>query len=258
MARKNHRNRSTPKAPIAANKEPEGLQLLLWGPEMALIVALLIAAIAFAADNVFLPVFIFLSATASVLALWRRKRFSQRYLVGYSALILAGHIALGLALHGHAQVEKSDLSLKIVGKDRPQFIGLNRTGVVMRDGKVSIWLWDMSRYPGGPLFQPLHIPVQPLDFIRPHGEMLRTDLIPQTIGLQRGDKIIGSVMSSCPDCPHSHSYLVSFVVGKGGWYALDQNPDGLQTAPTRGDPASIQWFAAMIDGTGLQHIPIQE
>ena len=123
-----------------------------------------------------------------------------------------------------------NVTLKLVGRESPGVLLINNSNKVAQNIKWMVALWNLddpkmkfdqditntSKYP-----QPLKIPVQIFDFIRPHsmgGPMNIFDTPLVSPFAKKGDRLIGSISVVCPDCERGHTFVVYIVFGQGGWY----------------------------------------
>ena len=107
----------------------------------------------------------------------------------------------------------------------PMVVLTNISNKVAQNIKWSVWLWNLddqkmkatieptepSEFP-----QPLQIPTQTFDFIRPHsfgGPMILFVSPAVSSKIKVGDRLMGSASVVCPDCARGHTYIVYIVLG---------------------------------------------
>jgi hypothetical protein len=135
----------------------------------------------------------------------------------------------------------SNVSLCLVNRGRPALVLVNTTDQVAATVRYSYGLFDLdSETPD----IPLRILTETADFIKPRLWAGPMDIFnSMTAGgpaVKDGDRIVGSIAVSCPMCAVGHTYLVSLVLGKGGWYSPVKSLNGViggeVVAPLRRDP----------------------
>jgi hypothetical protein len=95
---------------------------------------------------------------------------------------------------------------------------INQSDVTARDIKYMVGMWNLDL---PDRTDPLPIPTSSFDWIRPHamgGPQGVFDLPAVSTLLKYGDRLIGSVGVSCPDCARGHTYIVYIDWGKDGWF----------------------------------------
>ena len=123
------------------------------------------------------------------------------------------------------QEEKPDVSLALVDISSVAVLVVNAGDMVVRDPKYSLLLWNLDL----PDRQdPLPIPVTGLkDWVRPHenlGPQAAISLPTVQPLVQLGNRLLGYMSVSCPDCKRTKYYWVYVVAGQHGWYS--ELPDG--------------------------------
>jgi hypothetical protein len=104
------------------------------------------------------------------------------------------------------------------------------TDTVLRDPKYSPGIWNLD---SPQLNEPLQIPVQGGDYIRPKDALGPLQFIGTPAALQRiktGDRLFGFVIASCSNCIANRMYWLYIKYGYGGWYAEESrgvDPVGL-------------------------------
>jgi hypothetical protein len=106
------------------------------------------------------------------------------------------------------------VGIKIVGPKGPAIACVNESDVIARDILWQIVIWNKDTLE----LQPLPIPVQKCEWLRPRDEGGPTDISHWLSALKPGTHLIGSAMISCPNCLTGRTYIVAIVVGEGGWY----------------------------------------
>jgi len=118
---------------------------------------------------------------------------------------------------------RPDLGIALVFTKLPALVLRNVSDAIVRDPKFTVVLWNID----SDQRDPLPIPVQVGDYIRPHRGWGPNNILgsPQVKGLYKeGDRLFGCVRVLCPDCIDERDYWVFIQVGNGGWYA--RVPDG--------------------------------
>lgn len=133
------------------------------------------------------------------------------------ALITA--VAFGGAWYRAQELaELPDLDLIFVDPKSVSVLVTNPTGKVVNLPKYEVVIWNLS-HPERP--NPLPIPTQTGDFIRPHsgwGPNQMMDLPQLKPLLADGDHVFGVAQALCPDCKRNHYYWLYMEHGKMGWY----------------------------------------
>jgi hypothetical protein len=154
-------------------------------------------------------------------------------------------------------IELPDVTLKLTSKKSPMIVLTNISNKVAQNIKWSVWLWNLddqkmkatkepteaSEFP-----QPLQIPTQTFDFIRPHsfgGPMILFVSPAVSSKVKVGDRLMGSASVVCPDCARGHTYIVYIVLGEGGWfYELNSETSGYPRVPEHVSIEGIKQFSA--------------
>lgn len=146
-------------------------------------------------------------------------------------LLVVGVVGAGLAvgfylLTGEAGQELvigiPDVELRLVSPEAPSLVLENRSDVVARDIKWAAAIWNLDE--AG--IDPLPIPVSTFDWIRPRADGGPQQLLRPGMA-SAGQRLVGTIGVSCPDCSRGHTYVVSFTWGEGGWFGEAKNgPDG--------------------------------
>ena len=103
----------------------------------------------------------------------------------------------------------------------------NSGDTVARDPKYAPGVWDLD---SPDLNQPLQIPVQTGDYIRPKEMWGPNQFLGVPASLQRiktGDRLFGFVTATCSNCSRSRFYWLFVKYGTGGWYAEESRPINL-------------------------------
>jgi hypothetical protein len=143
--------------------------------------------------------------------------------------------------------EKPDISLFFVNPTDPDLVLRNETGIVGRDILWQVVLFDEDEKPivldQKPVIQPLSIPATKAEFLRPHltsGPINLFDLPAVASHVTKGDRICGSAVVSCPDCPRGHSYIVYIEFGRTGWYFdIENYKDAQLYIPMNGTQSAV-------------------
>jgi hypothetical protein len=128
------------------------------------------------------------------------------------------------------KVNKSpDITLRFIYPKSPALVLDNKSDYIATQIKWTVVLWNLddprkySKPTDTPAdsHEPLQIPVQIFDFIRPKTSggpqnLFDSDLVHPFV--KKGDRLIGSASVDCPDCLRGHTFFVSIVFGEGGWY----------------------------------------
>jgi len=123
-----------------------------------------------------------------------------------------------------------DVTIRFVYSKNPSLVLVNQSSVIARTIKWSVAIWNLddqrtyiNKNPAPNAHDPLPIPSQTYDFLRPHtsgGPQLLFD----TTYVKAGQHLFGSASVVCPDCTRGHTYIVDIIWNQSGWYAevLDQ------------------------------------
>ncbi|ERR1017187_8798739 len=112
--------------------------------------------------------------------------------------------------------------MHFVNRQEPLLVLENTSGVLARDIKWTVALWNMDLPERD---DPLPIPISTFDWLKPHAESGAQNLFGSQLVkplVKSGDHLLGSAVTICADCPAGHTYVVSVVFGNGGWYAEDK------------------------------------
>jgi hypothetical protein len=107
------------------------------------------------------------------------------------------------------------VGLKIVGAKGPGLACVNESAVIARDILWEVVIWNRDTLE----LQPLPIPTQKCDWLRPRDESGPYDISHWFTQLKPGTHLIGSAMISCPNCITARTYILSIVVGERGWFS---------------------------------------
>jgi hypothetical protein len=129
-------------------------------------------------------------------------------------------------------VEMPNVSLRFVSPKSPVLIIVNPSNVVAKEIKWAVVLWNLDlpdRY------NPLPIPSNSVDWIKPHDEVGPANLfdLPTVFPLLNpGNRLFGCAMIDCPGCSRGRTYIVYIVWNEGGWYSeINKNHPGKIIAP---------------------------
>jgi hypothetical protein len=121
------------------------------------------------------------------------------------------------------------VGLKFVYPQYPDLVVLNESSITARGIKWQVVLWNMEH---PEIFDPLRIPSQIFDFIKPHDESGPEDLFgPVASSLHAGDRLIGCASVDCPDCRNGRTYALYVAWGIGGWYSELKGINGKLVTP---------------------------
>lgn len=122
-------------------------------------------------------------------------------------------------IHANGAHELADVTLRLVHPKSPAIKLVNQSSVIAKDIKWAVALWNMD-IPDRD--DPLPIPVQAFDWIKPHDEGGPQDLFHSPLVyplLKQGNRLFGSVSVDCPKCERGRTYVVYIVWGVSGWYS---------------------------------------
>lgn len=154
-----------------------------------------------------------------------------------------------------------DIALRFVNPRRPMLEIVNRSDTIVRDIKWTPVLWDID-HPGPTPLEPLEIPVQSFDWLRPDqygGPEVIFDRPTVLSQIKPGDRVYGSVSVICPRCARGRTYLLAFRWDQGGWYY--EVPHYAEDAlPTTNTKEALLQFAATVDAIARmsKRIPITD
>lgn len=121
-----------------------------------------------------------------------------------------------------------DVTLRFVYPDHPALMLINESELVAKQIKWTVVLWNMDNpkvYSDGlhtpEAHEPLQIPVATFDFLRGGTRSIQNLLNSPLVKphIKDGDRLFGSASVVCPDCQRGHTFVVDFVLGKGGWFS---------------------------------------
>jgi hypothetical protein len=133
-------------------------------------------------------------------------------------LIIVGCI-LSVIYMNFYKKEGPDVTLHLVSTKSPALILDNHSSELAHEIKWAVALWNRDLPPSR---NPLPIPVQTFDWIKPHESSGPLDLFNSPIVapmLKSGNNIFGTVGISCPDCTRGRTFYVFIEFGKGGWFS---------------------------------------
>jgi hypothetical protein len=140
------------------------------------------------------------------------------------------------ALTGLKSTERAatpDVVIRFVNRQDPLLVVENRSGVVAKEIKWVVALWNTSLADRD---DPLPIPVSSFDWLKGHAESGAQSLFDSQLVkplVKAGDHLLGSAVVMCAACPAGHTYVVSIVMGSGGWYTKDkESTDGNLLVPS--------------------------
>ncbi len=137
-------------------------------------------------------------------------------------LTLSGLVFVGATIFGWDRArqlaELPDVDLIFVYPTDVSPYMVNSTDKVVQQPKYQVTLWNLDHHEKR---NPLPIPTQTGDFIRPHNawgpnEMLGLPAVRPLVSV--GDHLFGFAQALCPDCKRNHYYWVYIEHGKLGWY----------------------------------------
>lgn len=143
--------------------------------------------------------------------------------------------------------ELADVTLRFIYPKSPALILVNNSDVIAKNIKWSVALWNMDLPDRN---DPLPIPVNTFDWIKPHDEggpqnLFNTRLVSPL--LKQGNRLFGSVALDCPECKRGRTYIVKITWGNSGWYAEINNgtPGKLLIPPNFLKASRIKYFKAL-------------
>jgi hypothetical protein len=117
-----------------------------------------------------------------------------------------------------------DVGLRFVYAKSPALLIVNQSGVVARDIKWMVELWDMDAPNQN---SPLPIPTTAFDWIQPHANGGPENLFASPALahlLTSNTRLVGTAAISCATCTAVHLYVVYITFGQGGWFSEVDNP----------------------------------
>jgi len=112
-----------------------------------------------------------------------------------------------------------DITLRFVNPKYPSLQIINQSDAVARDIKYEVVLFDLDHL-SADQNQPLPIPTQTFDFVRPHAASGYMNLFYELpVQPLPNDRLFGSASVVCPDCVRGRTFFVYIERGKGGWFA---------------------------------------
>jgi hypothetical protein len=121
-----------------------------------------------------------------------------------------------------------DVALAFSSKTSPNLIIENNSEVVAETIKWSPAIWNIddprtyiNSSSRSEFHDPLPIPTQTFDFLRPHSKSLPIGFF-DTPNIRPfvkpGQRLVGVVSVICPKCKRSRTYVISVVYRESGWY----------------------------------------
>lgn len=113
------------------------------------------------------------------------------------------------------------MELEFRGVNAPSIVVKNTSEVVVYQPKYGPMLFNVDA-PADERLNPLPIPTQTSDFIRPGrnwGPSTFFGLSRVKARLAGGDRVLGVVTVTCPDCMRDRVYWLYAKIGEAGWYA---------------------------------------
>jgi len=177
------------------------------------------------------------AACACVVALGYVRPGGNPYFLAGAALGVALFTGFGAAfLFGPTFAARTtdtngpDISMRFIYPDSPALVLVNNSDKVARQIKWTVVLWNLDDprvYSGGTKHlpdshEPLRIPVETFDFLRPHVASGPRNLFGRPNVepfVKEGNRLFGSASVICPDCIRGHTYIVYIEFGRSGWFA---------------------------------------
>jgi len=186
-------------------------------------------------------------ALGLALITWKHLPVDPKYngvlaLVGAAFVLLVAAGAWVMSLN--REPVGPDVTIKFVHPASPALVLVNNSGVVAKEIKWTVVIWNLDNpraysphqpdYPAE-VHEPFQIPVSSFDFLLANSSSGPLNLFGSALVapfVKPGDRLVGSASAICPECPKAHSYLLSFVYGEGGWFSeLKQFTKGELTTP---------------------------
>lgn len=148
-----------------------------------------------------------------------------------------------------------DVALSFVYPNSPALMIVNQSGVVARDMKWAVELWNVDLPDRN---DPLPIPWSSFDWLKGHssgGPMNLFNSPSVSPLLKQGNHLLGSASVNCPTCDRGRTYIVSIEWGVGGWIAeLENETSGTPVLPGNFSADSRKQYFETIE----QLIPINK
>jgi TRAP-type mannitol/chloroaromatic compound transport system permease small subunit len=149
--------------------------------------------------------------------------------------------------------ELPDVTLSFVGAASPALVLVNQSGVLAKQIKWIVVLWNMddprtyiNPHPEPDVHDALPIPSATVDFLRPHTSSGPQNLFGQEpiySYVKKGQHLFGSASVICAECARGHTYFVSIIFGEGGWYAEQMDrKEGELIVPATGKKDMVSAF----------------
>lgn len=153
----------------------------------------------------------------------------KNYTPPLSAREIASDVIKALGdIKKESDTSPADVSLRFVYPTAPALLIMNQSDSVAKDIKYVTVVWNMDdqrvylnagQGPDG--HDPLPIPVQGFDYLKPHGlgGPLGLFATPQIIPfIKERQRLFGSVAITCINCAAAKTYIFYDLWGKSGWY----------------------------------------
>ncbi len=161
----------------------------------------------------------------------------------------------------------ADVTLALVNPESPSFLLVNKSNKTASQIKISVVLWNLDDpriYMEGnkapDAHDPLLIPVQTFDFLRPHTagmvSIFNTPIVSPYV--KRGQRLVGSAGVVCPECERGHSYHLYINYGQDGWIAeIPEKKEGELMAPLFfRKPIIIEFFNRVMKTPETERLPV--
>ncbi len=134
-----------------------------------------------------------------------------------------------------------EVTMALENPEYPSFQLINMSNKNASQIKVSVVLWNiddpriyMEGNKAPDAHDPLLIPVQTFDFLRPRTtgmvSIFNTPIVSPYVKV--GQRLVGSAGVVCPECGRGHSYHLYINYGQGGWIAeIPEKKEGELMAP---------------------------
>jgi hypothetical protein len=162
---------------------------------------------------------------------------------------------------GQKLSEPPDVALRFIYPKSPALVIENRSAVIARDIKWTLVLWNMDLPERN---DPLPIPVQKFDWLRPNDEggpqnLFSTPAVASL--LKTGNRLFGSASVNCPECARGRTYIVQIIWGERGWFSeLENEKSGRTVVPSSGSEVGrADYFKRLEEEIPLRaRIPIRD
>jgi hypothetical protein len=149
--------------------------------------------------------------------------------------------------------ELPDVTLRFTSPLSPTVVLVNQSNALAKNIIWSVELWNMddprtyvNPNPDPDVHDPLPIPSTKAEFLRPHatdGPRILFGQSPIYSYVKNGQRLAGSASVICGECARGHTYIVSIVLGEGGWYAEQKDKkEGELIVPMTGKREAVNAY----------------